>query len=113
MAVFELRLPSPTVLTLIVRDGATFVPQHETLLRNGDREHERCEVPDVPRTQQASSSKVRDRGCYMDRVARSRSRRAMTGPAVIPCSTTEASTVKVTTAHSSRSGTAKPCWPKA
>ncbi|MFJ8184967.1 potassium/proton antiporter [Streptomyces sp. NPDC096105] len=36
VAVFELRLPSPTVVTLIVRDGATLVPDRDTVLRAGD-----------------------------------------------------------------------------
>lgn len=36
VAVFELRLPSPTVVTLIVRDGATLVPDRGTVLRAGD-----------------------------------------------------------------------------
>ncbi|MFE1024483.1 potassium/proton antiporter [Streptomyces sp. NPDC058818] len=36
VAVFELRLPPPTVLTLIVRDGVTVVPDRDTVLRAGD-----------------------------------------------------------------------------
>lgn len=36
VAVFELRLPPPTVLTLIVREGVTIVPRPETALRTGD-----------------------------------------------------------------------------
>jgi cell volume regulation protein A len=36
VAVFELRLPPPTVVTLIVRDGTTLVPDHDTVLRAGD-----------------------------------------------------------------------------
>ncbi|MGW0762925.1 potassium/proton antiporter [Streptomyces sp. NPDC002814] len=36
VAVFELRLPPPTVVTLIVRDGTTIVPQPDTVLRTGD-----------------------------------------------------------------------------
>ncbi|MEU3949666.1 potassium/proton antiporter [Streptomyces sp. NPDC029526] len=36
VAVFELRLPPPTVVTLIVRDGTTLVPDRETVLREGD-----------------------------------------------------------------------------
>ena len=36
VAVFELRLPPPTVLTLIVRAGATIVPRPESVLRTGD-----------------------------------------------------------------------------
>lgn len=36
MAIFELRLPPPTVVTLIVRDGTTLVPDRNTVLRAGD-----------------------------------------------------------------------------
>ncbi|NJP99115.1 potassium/proton antiporter [Streptomyces zingiberis] len=36
VAVFELRLPPPTVVTLIVRDSTTVMPQRETVLRAGD-----------------------------------------------------------------------------
>ncbi|MFD5373999.1 potassium/proton antiporter [Streptomyces griseoincarnatus] len=36
VAVFELRLPHPTVVTLIVREGATLVPDRDTVLRAGD-----------------------------------------------------------------------------
>ncbi|MBT1093548.1 potassium/proton antiporter [Streptomyces sp. Tu102] len=37
VAVFELRLPAPTVVTLIVRDGATLVPDRHSVLRAGDQ----------------------------------------------------------------------------
>lgn len=36
VALFELRLPAPTVITLVVRDGATIVPNPDTVLRAGD-----------------------------------------------------------------------------
>lgn len=36
VAVFELRLPPPTVITLIVREGTSLVPDRETVLRAGD-----------------------------------------------------------------------------
>ncbi|MDT6984168.1 potassium/proton antiporter [Streptomyces lusitanus] len=36
VAVFELRLPPPTVVTLIVRDGTTLVPDRGTVLHAGD-----------------------------------------------------------------------------
>ncbi|MGI5414034.1 potassium/proton antiporter [Streptomyces chartreusis] len=36
VSVFELRLPPPTVVTLIVRDGATLVPDRHSVLRAGD-----------------------------------------------------------------------------
>jgi potassium/hydrogen antiporter len=34
--VLELRLPEPSVITLIIRDGHTFVPQPETRIESGD-----------------------------------------------------------------------------
>lgn len=36
VAIFELRLPPPTAVTLIIRDGTTIVPGHDTVLRAGD-----------------------------------------------------------------------------
>lgn len=36
VALFELRLPSPTVLSLIIRDGEPVVPQPDTRLSSGD-----------------------------------------------------------------------------
>lgn len=36
VAVSELRLPPPTAVTLVVRDGTTLVPHQETVLRAGD-----------------------------------------------------------------------------
>ncbi len=36
VAIMELRLPTPSVITLVVRDGAAFVPQSETTLRTSD-----------------------------------------------------------------------------
>ena len=36
VAIFELRLPAPAAITLIVRDGAAFVPDRDTYLRAGD-----------------------------------------------------------------------------
>jgi cell volume regulation protein A len=36
VAIIELRLPPPTVLTLIVRDGEPLMPRPETVLRHGD-----------------------------------------------------------------------------
>ncbi|MEU0915429.1 potassium/proton antiporter [Streptomyces althioticus] len=36
VAVFELRLPHPTVVTLIVREDTTLVPDRDTVLRAGD-----------------------------------------------------------------------------
>lgn len=36
VAVSELRLPAPTVVTLVVRDGTTLVPHQDTVLRAGD-----------------------------------------------------------------------------
>ncbi|MEV4703213.1 hypothetical protein [Actinoplanes sp. NPDC049316] len=37
MAIFELRLPPPSAITLIVREGASFVPDRDTYLRAGDQ----------------------------------------------------------------------------
>jgi potassium/hydrogen antiporter len=36
VSVLELRLPDPSVITLIIRDGHTFVPQPDTLIEIGD-----------------------------------------------------------------------------
>jgi cell volume regulation protein A len=36
VAIFELRLPPPTVVTLVIRDGTSFVPDRYTVLRAGD-----------------------------------------------------------------------------
>jgi potassium/hydrogen antiporter len=36
VAIFELRLPAPTVITFIVRNGASLVPDRDTVLRSGD-----------------------------------------------------------------------------
>jgi cell volume regulation protein A len=36
VTVLELRLPDPSVITLIIRDGNTFVPQPDTRIANGD-----------------------------------------------------------------------------
>ena len=36
VSIIELRLPDPSVVTLIIRDGRTFVPTADTQLRVGD-----------------------------------------------------------------------------
>jgi potassium/hydrogen antiporter len=36
VTIFELQLPTPSVVTLIIRDGHTFVPARDTQLRTGD-----------------------------------------------------------------------------
>jgi cell volume regulation protein A len=36
VTVLELRLPNPSVINLIIRDGHTFVPDPDTQLRIGD-----------------------------------------------------------------------------
>ncbi len=36
VTVLELRLPDPSVITLIIRDGHTFVPQPDTRIAVGD-----------------------------------------------------------------------------
>ncbi|KUL42807.1 potassium/proton antiporter [Streptomyces regalis] len=55
VAVFELRLPSPTVVTLIVRDGATTVPGHDTVLRVGDE----LLLITTPKVRQAAERRLR------------------------------------------------------
>jgi potassium/hydrogen antiporter len=36
VSIIELRLPDPSVVTLIIRDGRTFVPTEDTQLHRGD-----------------------------------------------------------------------------
>ena len=36
VTVFELRLPAPTVVSLMIRRGRAFVPDRETILMRGD-----------------------------------------------------------------------------
>ncbi|WP_328687700.1 potassium/proton antiporter [Streptomyces phaeochromogenes] len=36
VAIFELRLPPPAVVTLVIRDGTSIVPHHDSVLRSGD-----------------------------------------------------------------------------
>jgi cell volume regulation protein A len=36
VSVMELRLPPPSVINLVIRDGSSFVPTQETQLRGGD-----------------------------------------------------------------------------
>ena len=36
VTVLELRLPDPSVITLIIRDGHSFVPQPDTRIQSGD-----------------------------------------------------------------------------
>ncbi|WP_234441575.1 potassium/proton antiporter [Streptomyces sp. WM6386] len=55
VTVFELRLPSPTVVTLIVRDGATTVPGHDTMLRVGDE----LLLITTPKVRQAAERRLR------------------------------------------------------
>ncbi|MFP8959168.1 potassium/proton antiporter [Streptomyces nanhaiensis] len=55
VAVFELRLPPPTVLTLIVRDGTTLAPRRETVLRAGDE----LLLITTPATREATERRLR------------------------------------------------------
>ncbi|WP_331225583.1 TrkA C-terminal domain-containing protein, partial [Mycobacterium asiaticum] len=36
VTILELRLPDPAVITLIIRDGHTFVPEPDTRIESGD-----------------------------------------------------------------------------
>ena len=55
VAVFELRLLSPTVVTLIVRDSATTLPGHDTVLRVGDE----LLLITTPKVRQAAERRLR------------------------------------------------------
>ncbi|WP_159770869.1 potassium/proton antiporter [Streptomyces sp. HM190] len=55
VAVFELRLPHPTVVTLIVRDGATLVPDRDTVLRADDE----LLLITTPHTREAAERRLR------------------------------------------------------
>ncbi|MFI6012675.1 potassium/proton antiporter [Streptomyces sp. NPDC051243] len=55
VAVFELRLPPPTVVTLIVRDGTTLVPDRDTVLRAGDE----LLLVTTPNTREATERRLR------------------------------------------------------
>ncbi|MFF6877423.1 MULTISPECIES: potassium/proton antiporter [unclassified Streptomyces] len=55
VAVFELRLPPPTVLTLIVREDATIVPTQDTMLRTGDE----LLLITTPRVREAAERRLR------------------------------------------------------
>ncbi|MEV1084081.1 potassium/proton antiporter [Streptomyces sp. NPDC050211] len=55
VAIFELRLPPPTAVTLIVRDGATTVPGHDTVLRAGDE----LLLITTPKVRQAAERRLR------------------------------------------------------
>ncbi|OEU95978.1 potassium/proton antiporter [Streptomyces oceani] len=55
VAIFELRLPHPTVVTLIVRDGASLVPDQQTVLRTGDE----LLLVTTPRTREAAERQLR------------------------------------------------------
>jgi cell volume regulation protein A len=55
VAVFELRLPPPTAVTLIVRDGTTLVPDRDTVLRAGDE----LLLITTPNTREATERRMR------------------------------------------------------
>ncbi len=55
VAVFELRLPPPTVVTLIVRDGTTLVPDRDSVLNAGDE----LLLITTPNTREATERRLR------------------------------------------------------
>ncbi|AZM60988.1 MULTISPECIES: potassium/proton antiporter [unclassified Streptomyces] len=55
VAVFELRLPPPTVITLIVRGGSSVVPGHDTVLNAGDE----LLLVTTPLTREAAERRLR------------------------------------------------------
>ncbi|WDV52629.1 potassium/proton antiporter [Streptomyces coeruleorubidus] len=55
VAVFELRLPPPTVVTLIVREGTTLVPDRDTVLRADDE----LLLITTPQTREATERRLR------------------------------------------------------
>jgi len=55
VTVLELRLPEPTVITLIIRDGTTFVPQPDTRLAAGDE----LLIVTTPKTRAAAERRLR------------------------------------------------------
>ncbi|GFG53735.1 potassium/proton antiporter [Mycolicibacterium agri] len=55
VTVLELRLPEPTVITLIIRDGNTFVPQPDTRLAVGDE----LLIVTTPKTRAAAERRLR------------------------------------------------------
>jgi len=55
VTILELRLPDPTVITLIIRDGHTFVPLPETRIETGDE----LLIVTTSRTRAAAESRLR------------------------------------------------------
>jgi cell volume regulation protein A len=55
VTVLELRLPDPSVITLIIRDGHTFVPQPETRIAAGDE----LLIVTTPKTRLAAERRLR------------------------------------------------------
>ena len=55
VAVFELRLPPPTVVTLIIREGKALVPHRDTVLRAGDE----LLVVTTPQTREEAERRLR------------------------------------------------------
>ncbi len=55
VTVLELRLPDPSVITLIIRDGHTFVPQPETRIAAGDE----LLIVTTPKTRAAAERRLR------------------------------------------------------
>jgi cell volume regulation protein A len=55
VTVLELRLPDPSVITLIIRDGHTFVPQPDTRIAHGDE----LLIVTTPKTRTAAERRLR------------------------------------------------------
>ena len=55
VTVLELRLPDPSVITLIIRDGHTFVPQPDTRIAAGDE----LLIVTTPKTRMAAERRLR------------------------------------------------------
>jgi cell volume regulation protein A len=55
VAIFELRLPPPTVVTLVVRDGTSLVPDRNTVLSRGDE----LLLVTTPATREAAERQLR------------------------------------------------------
>lgn len=55
VAIFELRLPAPTAVTLVIRDGTSFVPERNTVLRTGDE----LLLVTLPKVREAAEHRLR------------------------------------------------------
>ena len=72
VTVLELRLPDPSVITLIIRDGHSFVPQPDTRIQSGDEVLivTTTEDPGVRRTTTACGQSARQTRLLVRRVRR-------------------------------------------